>query len=413
MNSPMLARAASWLTERRVRRHALLLGLVLWSVYAVDLATPGLRDRSGLLKAVDFLHFYTLGSLAAEGRGDLLYDARAQAAESLRQVPESAGVFFQPVYGPQVALLFAPLARLPFAWAAFLWIALSALLYALCVHAVWRSCPQLRAHGNTLLLLAAAYPAFFQLLAHGQTSALALACFTAAYLALRAERRLLAGIAIGLLVYKPQLGIAAAVVFVLGGEWRVMAGAVLAAGAQLAAGWAYFGTPAMQAYAATLRALPQMASVLEPKLYQMHSLRAFWSLLVPWAGVAMALYVVTAVAALAWAVWAWRSSAPLSLRYAAFLLATVLVTPHLTVYDLVVLAPALLVLGDWALANPGHRMGALMRVALYASFALPLLGAVTRATHVQLSVVAFAALAWATAVALRDGAAMRPEQMVS
>jgi len=409
----MATRAALWLTERRVRRHALLLGLVMWSVYAVDLATPGLRDRAGLLKASDFLHFYTLGSLAAEGRGELLYDAQAQAAESLRRVPESEGVFFQPVYGPQVAILFAPLARLPYAWAAFLWVTLSALLYALCVRAVWKTCPHLSAHGNSVVLLAAAYPAFFQLAAHGQNSALALACFTGALLALRAEKRLLAGVAIGMLIYKPQLGLVAAVVFLAGGEWRMVIGAVAGAAAQLAAGWAYFGTPVMEAYAATLRQLPQMATVLEPKLYQMHSLRAFWLLAVPWAGVAQALYLLTAVAVVLWAVAAWRSGAPLALRYAALLLATVLVTPHLTVYDLVVLAPALLLLGDWSLGHPEHKMNAGMRVALYLSFALPLLGTVTEVTRVQLSVVAFAALAWTMAVVLRDAAAMRGEQAVS
>jgi hypothetical protein len=75
-------------------------------------------------------------------------------------------------------------------------------------------------------------------------------------------------------------------------------------------------------------------------------------------------------------------------------LAAVLVTPHLTVYDLVILAPALLLLGDWALANPQYPASPGARALLYLSYALPLLGAVTQITQVQLSVVAFAALAW-------------------
>lgn len=85
------------------------------------------------------------------------------------------------------------------------------------------------------------------------------------------------------------------------------------------------------------------------------------------------------------------------LRYSGLLLATVLVAPHLTVYDLVILAPAMLLLGNWALANPAHRWSPAMRVLLYLSYALPLLGVVTQVTHVQLSVVAFAAMAWVVA----------------
>jgi hypothetical protein len=389
-----LERMAAWLTERRVRRHAALLGLCLWLVYAISLWTPGMRDRAGIVKGADFLHFYTLGLLANQGRGADLYDAYAQKAESERLVPHSKGFFFQPVYGPQVALLFAPLARLPYPAAAVLWMAISAALYGVCCHAVWRRCPQLGRHRGTVLLLAFASPAFFNLIAHGQTSALALACFTLAYLALEAKRPLLAGLAVGMLIYKPQLGLVAAVVFVFAGQWKVVLGAVAGAAAQLALGWAAWGSSVMEQYWRTLWMLGEMSSVLEPKLYQMHSLRAFWKLLLPWDSPALWLYVATAGVVLVGVVWAWRTRTPLWLRYSWFLLATVLAAPHLTVYDLVILAPAMLLLGNWALGNPEHRWSPAMRVLFYLTYALPLLGAVTQVTHVQLSVVAFAAMAW-------------------
>jgi hypothetical protein len=111
------------------------------------------------------------------------------------------------------------------------------------------------------------------------------------------------------------------------------------------------------------------------------------------------------VLALWWAYVAWRSNASLSLRYSAFLLATVLVTPHLTVYDLVILAPALLLFGDWALANPQNAASPKIRALLYLSYALPLFGVLTQFTHVQLSVVAFAALAWTLRPVLRPAPA--------
>jgi hypothetical protein len=83
------------------------------------MATPGLRDRNGNLKGTDFLHFYTLGSLADKHRGADLYDIRAQAALAERRVPEAAGIRYLPLYPPQVSIVFAPLACLSYGWALF------------------------------------------------------------------------------------------------------------------------------------------------------------------------------------------------------------------------------------------------------------------------------------------------------
>src|ERR1051326_5517573 len=193
--------------------------------------------------------------------------------------------------------------------------------------------------------------------------------------------------------------------------------------------------------------------LLEPRPYQTHCLRTFWLMLVPWHNVSSALYVLSAVIVLGVTIAAWRRANPLALRYSALLLATVLVAPHLTVYDLVILAPTLLLLADWLLARPPNaasgRMGTLlyliyilplalrysalllatvlvaphltvydlvilapmlllladwlltqplapnirrMRTLLYLVYILPLLGPFTRWTHVQLSVLAMSAL---------------------
>ena len=102
----------SWLTARRVRIHGLLLAVCLWTVYAVDMSTPGLLDRNGLVKGTDFLHFYTLGTLALRGRGDLLYDMRAQAELARELVAQAPDSLYVPLYGPQVSLFFAPLRTL-------------------------------------------------------------------------------------------------------------------------------------------------------------------------------------------------------------------------------------------------------------------------------------------------------------
>ena len=113
-------------------------------------------------------------------------------------------------------------------------------------------------------------------------------------------------------------------------------------------------------------------------------------MLLPWNHVAFGIYVLTTVLVLWLTIDIWRrgDSVPLQVRYSALLLATVLVAPHLTVYDLVILAPAILLLADWILSQSvnqrTHRLGTL----LYLVYALPLIGPFSRWTHLQLSVLA-------------------------
>jgi alpha-1,2-mannosyltransferase len=406
-----ITKFAIWLTEKRIRIHGILLAVCLWTVYAADMSTPGLLDRNGLVKGTDFLHFYTLGKLALHGRGDLLYDMGAQAVLAGELVPQASSSLYVPLYGPQVSLFFAPFARLPYAGGLIAWLFINVLIFALCCYLIWKTCPVLRDHRWTILILAVAFPGFFHLLAWGQTSGVALLCFTLAYLALRLDRKLLAGLAIGSLVFKPQLGLAAAVIFLFTLEWKTIAGAVMAAAAQLSVAWMHHGTEVMRTYWYALTHVRDVLPLLEPRLYQTHSLRSFWSLLLPWPEAAFVLYVVCALCALALAVRCWRTRASLEIRYSALLLATVLVSPHLTVYDLVILAPAFLLLGDWVLAHfdsaPGAPQISLMSLLLYACYPLFLLGPLARITHLQLSVVAMAALLWiAEGIAERDAVSL-------
>ncbi len=134
----------TWLTSRRLRVHGLLIGLVLWTVYAWVLATPSLRDRNGLLKGTDFLHFYTLGTLALEHRGADLYDMKAESALAQQRVPQAGHLEYVSLYGPQVSLLFAPLAMLPYAWALTLWLTATVVIYGFCCYEIWKSCSGLQ-----------------------------------------------------------------------------------------------------------------------------------------------------------------------------------------------------------------------------------------------------------------------------
>jgi hypothetical protein len=386
---PNSSNARTWLTVKRLRAHGLILAVCLSSLYVWNMAAEGLRDRAGNLKGTDFLHFYTLGSLALAHRGADLYDMEVQAKLAAQRVPEAAGIRYLPLYPPQVSIFFSPLAHLSYGWALVVWLAVSSLIYGLCCYAVWRACPNLRENAWTVALLAVAFPAFFHLIAWGQTSALALGCFTLVFLLLRRERNFLAGLALGCLIFKPQLGLAAAVVFLSVAAWEIVAGAVLSAAAQFGIAWIYYGLGPLREWVRTLLHLRELLPLLEPRPYQTHSLRTLWSFLVPWPDLAFTLYLLSGFAMLALGVSCWRGrqTAPLGLRYPSLLLATVLVSPHLTVYDLVILMPAFLLITDWLIAQPAstkiRRLGGL----LYLAYLSPLLGPLDTWTHLQISVI--------------------------
>ncbi|HEV2468629.1 MAG TPA: glycosyltransferase family 87 protein [Candidatus Sulfotelmatobacter sp.] len=397
-NASTLARQSrsidSWLTAKRLCAHAALLGVALWSIYTWTLATPGLRDRNGNLKGTDFLHFYTLGLLADAHRGTGLYSISAQTALATQRVPEATGIRYLPLYPPQVSLFFGPLARLTYSEALAVWWIITAGVYFWCCRLIWQSCGNLRKHRATTIVAALAFPAFFNLIAWGQTSALALACFTVLFFALKNRHEFVAGLVLGCLIFKPQLGLAAAVVFLAIGAWKVVLGAILSASAQLSIGVLYYGMEPLRQWARILRNVRSVSQWLEPRPYQTHSLRTFWSMIAPWSSVSVVLYGITGVLVLSATIALWRrgSEVMLPVKYSALLFATVLVAPHLTVYDLVILAPAFLLLADWLIQEQSANSG--IGTLLYLAYVLPLLAPLTRWTHVQLSVIAMAGLVY-------------------
>lgn len=388
--------AAAWLNPRRIRIQAIILACCLWGTCAVDFTTPGLMDRAGNIKFQDFLQFYISARLIAKGRSSELFDQKIATDELQAIVHQPTRVRLPTVYGPQVALLFLPLARFPFLVAASTWAGISVLLYFFCVHWLWKSCLHLRKYSGIVAILAVCFPPFFHFFVRGQISVLVLAAFSAAFFAFRSGNNWLAGATLGLLAFKPQLLVAIPLVFLFSSAWKALAGLVISVFAQLSLATIYFGAAVMRAYFDTLWHISRWINTAEPGVAQaqMHSLRSFWVLLVPWPTVALFLYVLSSAVVLAIAAASWKSHGVLALRFSALVFAAVLINPHLFVYDLLVLAPPLLLLADWAIEHSGHYvcLSAQITVLVYLAFVLPLLGPLTVWAHLQLSVPVFVAI---------------------
>jgi len=375
---------------------AIILVFCLWSVCLVDYAKPGIIDRAGNIKFQDFLQFPISARLIASGHADQLYDDQVLAREIHATIGRDTSVYLQYFYGPQVALPFIPLASLPFLAQAAIWVALSLLMYFVCIYLILKRCAALRPFRALVAICALAYPPLFHFFMRGQLSVVLLVCFTAAYLAFLSERDFLAGVTLGLLAFKPQFLVAIPLILLLAQAWKALAGVVISAATQLALTSLYFGRDVMQAYFARLlhsASHPGSTELIFSPI-QMHSLHSFWELLIPSRPGVWALYVLTSFAVTGIAASIWKSSAPLALRFSALMFAAVLVNPHLYIYDLLALAPAFLLLTDWSLDNPLHSAKPALDVLLYLAFLLPLFGPLAYWTHLQLSIVVFAALLW-------------------
>ena len=118
---------ASLFTARRLWTWGAALFALSWVIHAHTMATPGLVDRVGRFKGSDYVQFYVMGSLVRDGRIRDLYDPQAHLAQARSRIDPALGLYApRPNYGPQVALAFALLAGLPYAWSLGLFLSISA-----------------------------------------------------------------------------------------------------------------------------------------------------------------------------------------------------------------------------------------------------------------------------------------------
>ena len=368
---------------------------------------------------------YIPGRIANQGDVDSLYDTDRRSAMLAALLPNAPRVRYPPFYGPQISVFFFPLARLPLGPALAIWMAITLLVYLGCGYAIWKTCPRLRDRAAAVLVLLLADPTLYYTLSFVQISAIALACVTGALFALRAGRPFLAGVCIGSLIYKPSLGVAMAIVLVAAAAsrrpqlWRrasalrnrspeglrhdsyrqgasaerlLVVGAIVGAAAQLAIGALFWGPSILVDYVQTqVRLIPDMRD--EFYIHHLHSWRGFFTILgLPDAG-AQTAYVIAAALVLAVALRCWRSAAPLQVRFAVLLIATVLVNPHAYVYDSIILMPAFLLLWDWV-EQPRDSFATTFEWLMYFCYLSPLFAIVAIVARVQLSVPALTLLIW-------------------
>jgi hypothetical protein len=369
-----------WIDERRLKVYGwTFLGIYLvagvaWCWMAVDGVDP-----RGKPLGYDFITFYSAAKLALSGHAVEAFDPHKIFAAQQAAVPASASVFLWH-YPPTFHLLVLPLGFLTYFGAYWAFLLPTLALYLLLLR---RIC-----HHRLAVLLALAFPAAFVNAFHGQNAFLNTALFGFGLLLLE-RRPVLAGVAIGALAYKPHLAVLLPFVLAATGYWRSFTAAAATAIGFCAVATFAFG---LEYWAAWYRNLGLVAQVLEAgdlPWHKMPTVFAMASLLGAPTKLAYGLQVAVAGPVAALTILAWRREGPLGLKVALAAAATLMMSPYLFDYDLVLMAIPIGILAE-RMRGSGEPDGAALLVLIAL---VPLIGpGLAQVTSLQAMPFALAAL---------------------
>jgi len=335
-------RTGSWLTRERVRlvALALLIASVLGASFLVA-TSDGLNDRFGRPLGTDFSNVYAAGTYVLEGNAAAPFDPHRQYVRE-QAIFGADTQFYGWHYPPFFLGLAGLLATMPYWLALLLWQGVTLALYLWAIRGILGPAKESSLVKDSLwLLVALAYPAVFINLGHAQNGFLTAALFAGALTQLD-RRPLIAGMLIGLIAYKPQFGLLLPLVLAVSGRWRVFFAAAATVAVLALAVTLAFGADVWSAFLASTKF--SRGVVLEQGGTGWYKIQSVFSWVRMWGGGVPLAYAVQGAVTLAVAValgWLWRTRASFPLQAAALLIGTVLATPYLLDYDLVLLAPAI------------------------------------------------------------------------
>jgi arabinofuranan 3-O-arabinosyltransferase len=322
-------------------------------------------DALGRGLPVDFVNVWAAGRLVLEGNPAAAYDWDIHKAVENAALGYDFRGYFAWLYPPPFLALAGALALLSYPLGYLAWMAATLPLYLMTIRALV---------GQRIgWLLAAAFPAVLANMMVGQNGYLT-AALIGGTLGFMQRRPVLAGICLGLLTYKPHFGILFPLALIAGRHWTVFVTAAAVGGALALASWLAFGTATWEAF---LHSLPLASrSFLSNGESDWSKLQSVFGLArtlglgepVAWGlQIATAILVVAAVCAL------WRARAPYAMKAAALAAATLLATPYIYLYDMVVLAVPVALIAREALATrwrPEEVYGLAAAALLLLSFPL-------------------------------------------
>lgn len=297
---------------------------------AAYLSHSWIWDSDGRGIPTDFVNVWAAGRLVLEGHPALAYDWDIQRQVELALLRQEFPGYFAWHYPPPFLFLASLLAQFPYSVAFIGWVSASFVPYIFTMRAI--------VGRNFGWLLGIAFPMVFNNTLVGQNGFLT-AALIGGTLYLIPVRPILAGVCLGLLSYKPQYGLLFPIVLIAASQWTVFFSAAVTAIGIAFASWLVFGTESWQAFFHWMPMFSQ-AFLTEGKA-TWWKLQSLFSLVRYFGGtesLAWAFqWVLTASVAVVLALM-WRSRISYTLKAAALACGTLLTTPYLFMYDMMVLA---------------------------------------------------------------------------
>ena len=275
----------------------------------------------------DFVTPWAAGRMALSGQAAAAYDW-----SSLKPLEES--ILGHPVngylgwpYPPTVFFIAVPLSLLPYADAFVVWVFGTFIAYLVAIRAII---------GDRVgYFLAASFPAVLANFIIGQNGLLSAGLIGGA-LMLMERQPITAGLLLGLLTYKPHLGLLFPIALFVSGRWQVFWSAGVVATVMAGASWLAFGGESWNAFLFGIGHTVRIETFADwGKLQSAFGLTRTLggSETLAWLiQAAVALVVAGAIALL------WRSKATYEIKAAGLSTGVMLVTSHLLIYDLAILA---------------------------------------------------------------------------
>jgi arabinofuranan 3-O-arabinosyltransferase len=287
-------------------------------------------ELSGLGIPTDFVNVWAAGRLVLDGHPQLAYDWDIQRGIELALLGQDFPGYFAWHYPPPFLFVASLLAMLPYSVAFIGWMAASFIPYLAVMRGIIG-----RPFG---WMFAAAFPMVFNNTLVGQNGFLT-AALIGGTLVLLPARPILAGVCVGMLTYKPQYGLLFPLVLIAAGHWRAFISAGLTAVALACVSWLAFGTESWLAFFHWMPKFSQ-AFLTEGKAtwWKLQSIFSMVRYLGGSEQLAWAFQWVLTASVATVLVLMWRSRVPYTLKAAALAVGTLLTTPYLFMYDMMVLA---------------------------------------------------------------------------
>ena len=290
----------------------------------------GLIFKSGAGIGGDFVSNYAASLASLKGDSASVYDIHQHSLREGAILGKKNFGLMGFYYPPMFLLIVLPLSLMPFVAS---WVVFESATLAGYLAVIQRIAPV-----RPGLWLAITFPAVIINFMCGQNGFLTTALMGGGLLLL--ERwPLFAGFVFGLMAYKPQFAVLIPLALIVARQWRALVGTAVSAILFAAVSVVVFGSPAWEAFIRSATFTQKI--VLERGGITFSTMQTMFGAIRMWDGSVALAYMFQAAIALyaaAAVVWVWQSRGPFAFKAATLAVGSLMVSPFVMQYDLVLLA---------------------------------------------------------------------------